>query len=64
MFMTIEHDADVSTVSLYPVKKIDSDYFEESIQQQHQFKLAIPLRSITSQLYGAFTVMGSHKLSL
>ncbi|MBN1472841.1 MAG: restriction endonuclease [Syntrophaceae bacterium] len=27
----IEHDVGVSTVSLYPVKKIDSDYFEESI---------------------------------
>ena len=27
----IEYDVGVSTVSLYPVKKIDSDYFEESI---------------------------------
>jgi restriction system protein len=27
----IEHDVGVSTVSLYPVKKIDADYFEESI---------------------------------
>jgi restriction system protein len=29
--LMIEHDVGVSTVSLYPVKKIDSDYFEESI---------------------------------
>ncbi len=28
--LMIEHDVGVSTVSLYPVKKIDSDYFEES----------------------------------
>lgn len=27
----IEHDIGVSTVSLYPVKKIDTDYFDESI---------------------------------
>lgn len=27
--LIIEHDVGVSTVSLYPVKKIDSDYFEE-----------------------------------
>jgi restriction system protein len=27
----IEYDVGVSTVSLYPVKKVDSDYFEESI---------------------------------
>jgi restriction system protein len=27
----IDHDVGVSTVSLYPVKKIDADYFEESI---------------------------------
>lgn len=29
--LMIEHDVGVSTVSLYPVKKIDSDYFEENI---------------------------------
>ena len=29
--LMIEHDVGVSTVSLYPLKKIDSDYFEESI---------------------------------
>lgn len=29
--LMIEHDVGVSIVSLYPVKKIDSDYFEESI---------------------------------
>lgn len=29
--LMIEHDVGVSTVSLYPVKKIDNDYFEESI---------------------------------
>ncbi len=29
--LMIEHDVGVSTVSLYQVKKIDSDYFEESI---------------------------------
>ena len=29
--LMIEHDVGVSTVSLYPVKKIDSDYFEEII---------------------------------
>jgi restriction system protein len=27
----IEHDVGVSTVSLYPVKKVDTDYFDESI---------------------------------
>jgi len=27
----IEHDVGVSTVSMYPVKKIDTDYFDESI---------------------------------
>ncbi len=27
----IDHDVGVSTVSLYPVRKIDADYFEESI---------------------------------
>jgi len=27
----VEHDVGVSTVSLYPVKKIDADYFDESI---------------------------------
>jgi len=27
--LMIEHDVGVSTVSLYPVKKIDSDYFDE-----------------------------------
>ena len=29
--LMIEYDIGVSTVSLYPVKKIDSDYFEESL---------------------------------
>jgi len=29
--LMIENDVGVSTVSLYPVKKIDTDYFEESI---------------------------------
>jgi restriction system protein len=29
--LLIDHDVGVSTVSLYPVKKIDSDYFDESI---------------------------------
>ncbi len=29
--MMIEHDVGVSMVSLYPVKKIDNDYFEENI---------------------------------
>ena len=29
--LMIEHDIGVSTVSLYPVKRIDSDYFEEGI---------------------------------
>lgn len=29
--LMIEHDIGVSTVSLYPVKKIDTDYFDESI---------------------------------
>ncbi len=29
--LMIEHDIGVSTVSLYPVKKVDSDYFEDSI---------------------------------
>lgn len=29
--LMIEHDVGVSTVSLYPVKKVDSDYFEESL---------------------------------
>ena len=29
--LMIEHDVGVSTVSVYPVKKVDSDYFEESI---------------------------------
>ena len=28
--LMIEHDVGVSTVSLYPVKKVDSDYFEET----------------------------------
>jgi len=27
----IDHDVGVSTISLYPVKKIDTDYFDESI---------------------------------
>ena len=29
--LMIEHDVGVSTVSVYPVKKIDTDYFDESI---------------------------------
>jgi restriction system protein len=29
--LMIDHDVGVSTVSLYPVKKIDSDYFDEGI---------------------------------
>jgi len=29
--LMIDHDVGVSTVSLYPVKKIDNDYFEENI---------------------------------
>ncbi len=29
--LMIEHDVGVSTVALYPIKKVDSDYFEESI---------------------------------
>jgi restriction system protein len=29
--LMIEHDVGVSTVTVYPVKKVDSDYFEESI---------------------------------
>jgi restriction endonuclease Mrr len=29
--LMIEHDVGVSTVALYPVKKVDSDYFDESI---------------------------------
>jgi restriction system protein len=29
--LMIDHDVGVSTVSLYPVKKIDIDYFDESI---------------------------------
>ncbi len=29
--LMIEHDVGVSTVSLYPVKKIDTDYFDESM---------------------------------
>ena len=29
--LMIEHDVGVSTVSMYPVKKIDTDYFDESI---------------------------------
>lgn len=29
--LMIEHDVGVSTVSLYPVKKLDSDYFDESL---------------------------------
>jgi restriction system protein len=29
--LMIEHDVGVSTVSLYPVKKVDSDYFEQTI---------------------------------
>jgi len=29
--LMIEHDVGVSTVSLYPVKKLDADYFDESI---------------------------------
>jgi restriction system protein len=29
--LMIENDVGVSTVSLYPVKKIDTDYFDESM---------------------------------
>ena len=29
--LMIEHDVGVSVVALYPVKKIDSDYFDESL---------------------------------
>lgn len=29
--LMIEHDVGISTVSMYPVKKIDTDYFDESI---------------------------------
>jgi len=29
--LMIDHDVGVSTVSLYPVKKIDTDYFDEGI---------------------------------
>lgn len=29
--LMIEYDVGVSTVSLYPVKKVDGDYFEENI---------------------------------
>jgi restriction system protein len=29
--LMIEHDVGVSTIALYPVKKIDTDYFDESI---------------------------------
>jgi restriction endonuclease Mrr len=29
--LMVDHDVGVSTVSLYPVKKIDTDYFDESI---------------------------------
>jgi len=29
--LLIEYDVGVSTISLYPVKKVDSDYFDESI---------------------------------
>jgi restriction system protein len=29
--LMVEHDVGISTVSLYPVKKIDADYFDESI---------------------------------
>ncbi|MCX5770057.1 MAG: restriction endonuclease [Candidatus Hydrogenedentes bacterium] len=29
--LMIDHDVGVSTVSVYPVKKVDTDYFEESI---------------------------------
>ena len=29
--LMIENDVGVSTISLYPVKKIDTDYFDESI---------------------------------
>ena len=31
IWSVIENDVGVSTVSMYPVKKIDSDYFDESI---------------------------------
>jgi restriction system protein len=29
--LMIEHDVGVATVSLYPVKRIDADYFDETI---------------------------------
>jgi restriction system protein len=29
--LMIDHDIGVSTISSYPVKKIDTDYFEENI---------------------------------
>jgi restriction system protein len=29
--LMIDNDVGVSTVSLYPVKKIDSDYFDEGV---------------------------------
>jgi restriction system protein len=29
--LLIENDVGVSTISMYPVKKIDADYFDESI---------------------------------
>jgi restriction system protein len=29
--LMVDHDVGVSTVSLYPVKRIDADYFDESI---------------------------------
>jgi len=29
--LMIDHDVGVSVVSVYPVKKVDADYFEESI---------------------------------
>lgn len=31
--LMIDHDVGVSVVSVYPVKKVDADYFEESNQQ-------------------------------
>jgi len=29
--LMIEHDIGVSTISIYPLKRIDSDYFNENI---------------------------------
>jgi len=29
--LMVDHDVGVSTVSLYPIKKLDTDYFDENI---------------------------------